>query len=88
MGTDTRAIAEAPATLEDEKPQVRVGEKAAYGIGRMTGTMFTATIGAFLLVFYTDVFGISSGAAGRRSLGASGAQARWQAAGGTRCRTR
>lgn len=43
-------------------------EKVAYGVGDVGFNFYWANISAFLLIFYTDVFGISAAAAGTMML--------------------
>lgn len=43
-------------------------EKAGYGVGDIGFNFYWANISAFLLIFYTDVFGISAAAAGTMML--------------------
>ncbi|WP_417706407.1 MFS transporter [Rheinheimera aquimaris] len=43
-------------------------EKVAYGVGDIGFNFYWANISAFLLIFYTDVFGISAAAAGTMML--------------------
>ena len=40
------------------------GEKVGYGVGDLASVLFWQTITAYLLYFYTDVFGITAAAAG------------------------
>ncbi len=47
---------------------VSLKEKIGYGIGDMGFNFYWANISAFLLIFYTDVFGISAAAAGTMML--------------------
>ena len=44
------------------------GEKISYGLGDMGFNFYWANISAFLLIYYTDVFGISAAAAGTMML--------------------
>lgn len=46
----------------------RFWEKAGYGVGDIGFNFYWANISAFLLIFYTDVFGISAAAAGTMML--------------------
>ena len=43
---------------------VKFYEKIGYGFGDMASSMFWKLFGAYLMVFYTDVFGISAAAVG------------------------
>lgn len=52
--------APAPAT----KPRLRLREKAGYSLGDASINVFNQTAGAFLMIFYTDVFGLSAAAVG------------------------
>lgn len=45
-------------------PHIRLREKISYGFGDMASSMFWKLFGAYLLFFYTDVFGITAAAAG------------------------
>ncbi|CAM5181390.1 MFS transporter [Alishewanella longhuensis] len=47
---------------------VRLSEKVGYGLGDMGFNFYWANISAFLLIYYTDVFGISAAAAGTMML--------------------
>lgn len=47
---------------------VRLREKVGYGLGDMGFNFYWANISAFLLIYYTDVFGISAAAAGTMML--------------------
>ena len=53
---------------EDILAPISLKEKIGYGLGDMGFNFFWANISAFLLVFYTDVFGISAAAAGTMML--------------------
>ncbi len=53
---------------EDILAPISLKEKVGYGLGDMGFNFFWANISAFLLVFYTDVFGISAAAAGTMML--------------------
>ena len=44
--------------------EVKMPEKIGYGIGDLGFNFYWANIGSFLLIFYTDVFGISAAVAG------------------------
>ncbi|ROQ22445.1 MFS transporter [Gallaecimonas pentaromativorans] len=44
------------------------GEKVGYGLGDMGFNFYWANISAFLMIFYTDVFGITAAAAGTMML--------------------
>ena len=46
------------------KARIGLGEKVGYGIGDMGFNFYWANISAFLLIFYTDVMGISAAAVG------------------------
>ena len=43
---------------------VKLTEKIGYGFGDMASSMFWKLFGAYLLLFYTDIFGISAAAVG------------------------
>ena len=47
---------------------LRWREKISYGLGDMGFNFYWANISAFLLIYYTDVFGISAAAAGTMML--------------------
>ena len=44
--------------------KLSVWEKAGYGFGDLASVLYWQTISAYLLYFYTDVFGITAAAAG------------------------
>ena len=44
--------------------KIRLSEKIGYGLGDMSSSMFWKLFGAYLMIFYTDVFGISAAAVG------------------------
>ncbi len=52
------------STKMDILAPISMKEKVGYGLGDMGFNFFWANISAFLLIFYTDVFGISAAAAG------------------------
>lgn len=43
---------------------VKLTEKIGYGFGDMASSMFWKLFGAYLMLFYTDIFGISAAAVG------------------------
>lgn len=43
---------------------VKISEKIGYGLGDMSSSMFWKLFGAYLMIFYTDVFGISAAIVG------------------------
>lgn len=43
---------------------IRLRENIGYGLGDMSSSMFWKIFGAYLMIFYTDVFGISAAAVG------------------------
>ncbi|PWG80977.1 MFS transporter [Pararcticibacter amylolyticus] len=47
-----------------EKDKIRFKEKVGYGLGDAASSMFWKLFSMYLLIFYTDVFGISAAAAG------------------------
>ena len=47
---------------------IKLKEKIGYGLGDLGFNFYWANISAFLLIFYTDVFGISAAAAGTMML--------------------
>ena len=53
---------------EDMLATVSLKEKIGYGLGDLGFNFYWANISAFLLIFYTDVFGISAAAAGTMML--------------------
>ena len=44
--------------------KIRLCEKIGYGLGDMSSSMFWKLFGAYLMIFYTDVFGISAAVVG------------------------
>ena len=44
--------------------KIRLTEKIGYGLGDMSSSMFWKLFGAYLMIFYTDVFGISAAIVG------------------------
>lgn len=60
---DSQALPPRPAVQP-----LRFWEKAGYGVGDIGFNFYWANISAFLLIFYTDVFGISAAAAGTMML--------------------
>ena len=44
--------------------KIRLSEKIGYGLGDMSSSMFWKLFGAYLRIFYTDVFGISAAVVG------------------------
>ena len=44
--------------------KIRLSEKIGYGLGDMSSSMFWKIFGAYLMIFYTDVFGISAAVVG------------------------
>jgi len=55
-------------TQQHSAAPVRLREKVGYGLGDMGFNFYWANISAFLLIYYTDVFGISAAAAGTMML--------------------
>lgn len=43
---------------------IKLKEKIGYGLGDMSSSMFWKLFGAYLMIFYTDVFGLSAAAVG------------------------
>lgn len=43
---------------------IKIQEKIGYGLGDMASSMFWKLFGAYLLLFYTDIFGIAAGTVG------------------------
>lgn len=43
---------------------IKLSEKIGYGLGDMSSSMFWKLFGAYLMIFYTDVFGISAAVVG------------------------
>ena len=43
---------------------IKITEKIGYGFGDMSSSMFWKLFGAYLMIFYTDVFGISAAIVG------------------------
>lgn len=44
--------------------KIHLSEKIGYGLGDMSSSMFWKLFGAYLMIFYTDVFGISAAVVG------------------------
>lgn len=44
--------------------KIKLSEKIGYGLGDMSSSMFWKLFGAYLMIFYTDVFGISAAVVG------------------------
>lgn len=44
--------------------KIKLREKIGYGLGDMSSSMFWKLFGAYLMIFYTDVFGISAAVVG------------------------
>lgn len=44
--------------------KIRLSEKIGYGLGDMSSSMFWKLFGTYLMIFYTDVFGISAAVVG------------------------
>ena len=44
--------------------KIALSEKIGYGLGDMSSSMFWKLFGAYLMIFYTDVFGISAAIVG------------------------
>ncbi len=51
-------------TMDQKIRELKFWEKAGYGCGDLASVLFWQTITAYLLYFYTDVFGITAAAAG------------------------
>ena len=43
---------------------IKLTEKIGYGFGDMASSMFWKLFGAYLMIFYTDVFGLPAGNGG------------------------
>jgi GPH family glycoside/pentoside/hexuronide:cation symporter len=43
---------------------IKLSEKIGYGLGDMSSSMFWKLFGAYLMIFYTDVFGMSAAVVG------------------------
>jgi GPH family glycoside/pentoside/hexuronide:cation symporter len=54
----------APATLDPSAERLSMREKFSYGFGDLASCLYWQTISVYLLIFYTDIFGISALAAG------------------------
>lgn len=50
--------------MHEEVRSITIREKAGYGLGDLASVLFWQMITAYLLFFYTDVFGITAAAAG------------------------
>ena len=58
-------LAPAPATLPmTDQQKLRITEKFSYGFGDFASCLYWQTISTYLLIFYTDIFGITALAAG------------------------
>ncbi|MEH8019281.1 MFS transporter [Rheinheimera muenzenbergensis] len=68
QSTATSNTATPNSTAQQSATPVRLREKIGYGLGDMGFNFYWANISAFLLVYYTDVFGISAAAAGTMML--------------------
>lgn len=66
--TPASAAASSSLNTTPAPPRLRFGEKVGYGVGDIGFNFYWANISAFLLIFYTDVFGISAAAAGTMML--------------------
>lgn len=66
--TVTSNTATPNSTAQQSATPVRLREKIGYGLGDMGFNFYWANISAFLLIYYTDVFGISAAAAGTMML--------------------
>ena len=47
---------------------IKLTEKIGYGFGDMASSMFWKLFGAYLMIFYTDVFGLPAAAVGKMFL--------------------
>ena len=54
----------APATLDPSQERLKMREKFSYGFGDLASCLYWQTISMYLLIFYTDIFGITALAAG------------------------
>ena len=45
---------------------IKLKEKIGYGLGDMASSMFWKLFGSYLMIFYTDVFGMSAAVVGDR----------------------
>ena len=66
-GLTTSASVETIKKLIAKKPRtmkIGLSEKIGYGLGDMSSSMFWKLFGAYLMIFYTDVFGISAAIVG------------------------
>ena len=54
------------ATISQEMNSqiIRLKEKIGYGFGDMASSMFWKLFGSYLMIFYTDVFGLSAAVVG------------------------
>ena len=43
---------------------IKLKEKIGYGLGDMASSMFWKLFGSYLMIFYTDVFGMSAAVVG------------------------
>ncbi len=61
------AISSPPVSSKDSVPvedRIRFGEKVGYALGDSASNLYWKTFEFFLVIYYTDVFGISAAAAG------------------------
>jgi GPH family glycoside/pentoside/hexuronide:cation symporter len=54
----------APAVLDPSAEKLSMREKFSYGFGDLASCLYWQTISTYLLIFYTDIFGITALAAG------------------------
>ena len=72
-------------------PKLPIREKLAYGLGDFASNLIFATLSAFLMLYYTDIFGLSAAAVGTLLFVARATDAVWDLYLGTlvdRTRTR
>ena len=50
--------------MNDTQPPLPLREKLGYGLGDFASNLIFATVSAFLMFFYTDIFGLSAAAVG------------------------
>lgn len=58
-------------------PQLPIREKLAYGLGDFASNLIFATLSAFLMFYYTDIFGLSAAVVGTLLFVARAADAVW-----------
>ncbi|MFA6677644.1 MAG: MFS transporter [Bacteroidales bacterium] len=52
------------ADIQQKTGKIKLSEKIAYGFGDMSSSMFWKLFGVYLMIFYTDVYGLSAAVVG------------------------